>query len=692
VEALPHFTRIALNPLSAAASALVIRAKLAQLLPERAGTASQALIARVTEKAQGNPFYVEELLNYLHDRGIDLHDAPAIDALDLPSSLHTLILSRIDQLGARQQATLKLASVIGRLFRFAHLHAAFPLLDEPIALRSDLDELARLELTPLDTPEPELAYLFKHIVTQEVAYESLTAQARATLHEQYARFVEAQAANNQEPYLDLLALHYDLSEAQAADNQGRSLDLLAFHYDRSENLPKRREYLLRAAEAAHWAYAMDATLDYYTRLLPLLDDPRERIAIHLKVGIALEVRGSFIDMEAHYREALRLAEQIGDAAAQARSQHALGATFQFRGEYAVALSWLEQARAAWSALGDRSELSRVTLMIGRVYNNQGLYAEAIEKWQESVALARDAGNISVIAGGTEFLGIVKARQGDYTGARALYEECLALRRSIDNKDGIAWVITDMGEDAYVQGDYATARALFEESLALFRAIGSKWGIAYMLGHLGEIMREQGDYIGASALLEESLALFRASGYQRMIAETHLLLATVALAQGETATARAKGEEGLGWYRAIGYPRGIAYGTLFLGLLARTEGHVDQAEMCFGDALAQCHTLGTTLEVAIGLACLTVLAADRAAAAQAVRSAQCAARLAGAAAALLETLQAQLIRQFRTPYEGAIATARAMLGDEAFDAAWAAGKQMAFDEAVAFALAPEASAS
>jgi len=184
IEVLAHFTRVELASLADVEAEQAIRAKLAQLLPERKGAATPALIARITAKAQGNPFYAEELLNYLRDRGIDTHDLAMIERLDLPSSLHTLILSRIDQLSARQQATLKIASVIGRLFRFAYLHGAYPILGAAEPLRADLDELAQPELTPLDTPEPELAYLFKHIVTQEVAYESLTTQARATLHEQ----------------------------------------------------------------------------------------------------------------------------------------------------------------------------------------------------------------------------------------------------------------------------------------------------------------------------------------------------------------------------------------------------------------------------------------------------------------------------------------------------------------------------
>ena len=90
---------------------------------------------------------------YRRDCGIDPLDSAAIAQFDLPASLHTPILSRIDQLSTRQQAALKLASVIGRLFQFAWLHGAYPILGAPEGLKADLDELARLELTPLDTPE-----------------------------------------------------------------------------------------------------------------------------------------------------------------------------------------------------------------------------------------------------------------------------------------------------------------------------------------------------------------------------------------------------------------------------------------------------------------------------------------------------------------------------------------------------------
>jgi adenylate cyclase len=335
IESLPYFTKISLTELSAGEAEQAIRAKLAQLFPERGGAVPPALIERITAQAQGNPFYVEELLNYLHDRGLDPRDPATWNTLDWPSSLHSLILSRLDRLTAHQQLSLKVASIIGRQFGFNHLSGYYPALGSPEPLKADLEELSRLSLTPLISSEPELVYLFKHVVTREVAYESLAYATRATLHEQYARYLETQIATG--------TIH-----------ESSVLDVLAYHYENSENLPKKREYLRRAGEAAQGAYANAAALDYYERLLPLLTEARERIAIQLKMGAVLELIGRWAEAEAQYREALTQAEQAHNPAGQARSQQALGGLCRQRGDYDAALAWLEQAKKGWVTLDDRA--------------------------------------------------------------------------------------------------------------------------------------------------------------------------------------------------------------------------------------------------------------------------------------------------------------------------------------------------
>jgi predicted ATPase len=215
-------------------------------------------------RSQGNPFYLEELLNYVRDRGLDPAD---LNRIELPDTLHTLILSRIDQLNMQEKTTLRVASIIGRLFRAKWLTGYYPELGTPPQVKDALDTLELLDITPLVSPEPELAYLFKHIVTHEVTYESLPFATRAELHEQLALYLEIEFA-------DVLPL-----------------EALAYHFGLSRNTEKQREYLQRAGEAAHKNFANDSALEYYGKLLPLLKDVKEQTRIHMQRGQVLELVG-----------------------------------------------------------------------------------------------------------------------------------------------------------------------------------------------------------------------------------------------------------------------------------------------------------------------------------------------------------------------------------------------------------------
>jgi len=180
LEALPQFTKVELRELTLGEAEQAIRAKLAQLYPARGGAMPSGLVEALMARAQGNPFYMEELLNYVRDRGLDPSD---LNRIELPDSLHALILSRIDQLSEGEKITLRVASVIGRLFRAEWLTGYYPELGAFPMVKKALDGLSNLDITPLDSPEPEWRYLFKHIVTHEVTYESLPFATRAGLHE-----------------------------------------------------------------------------------------------------------------------------------------------------------------------------------------------------------------------------------------------------------------------------------------------------------------------------------------------------------------------------------------------------------------------------------------------------------------------------------------------------------------------------
>jgi class 3 adenylate cyclase/tetratricopeptide (TPR) repeat protein len=506
LEALPHFTRIELGELSADECEQAISAKLAQLYPARSGGVPPLLVAKLMARAQGNPFYIEELLNYLRDRGLDPRDPAALDKIELPDSLHALILSRVDQLTEREKTTLHVASIIGRWFRAAWLSGYYPALGELTQVKADLDELDKLEVTPVDTPEPELTYLFKHIITHEVAYESLPYATRAHLHEQLARFLEAQIA-------------------AGALGHSSLLDTLAFHYGQSANSAKQREYFQKAGDAAQAAFANEAALEYYARLQPLVAEPTGQVDLHLQSGAVLERLGRWDAAETHYRDAL--ARAAGDAARRARCQSALGKLCRLRGDYPAALEWLVEARAVWEALHEDAGLGPALVEMGYVFRRQGEYAAARQHLEEGLALARAAGDRPGQALALNNLGLVAWNQGEYAAAQALYEASLALRRALGDRWGISASLTNLGLLAEIQGDHVAARHLLESSLALDREMGDKPGIAISLINLGNVAWNQGDYAAARALYQESLLLGREMGDKRGIVETLIGLAGVA---------------------------------------------------------------------------------------------------------------------------------------------------------------------
>jgi adenylate cyclase len=485
LEALPHFTCLHLSELSPAQIEQALRAKLAQLYPEWRGAAPKILIQRVIAQSQGNPFYAEELINYLHDRDLDLRDLAILDKIELPTSLNSLVISRIDQLTASQQLTIKVSSVLGRVFRFEHLLGSYPELGEQPRVKVNLDSLSAIDLTPLDTSESELSYLFKHLITHSVAYELLPHTTRAHLHEQYAIFLEATAGESVETILDQLA----------------------YHYERSENRSKKCEYLVKAGQAAQRRYANDAALDYYQRALPLLS-PEEQPGVLLKLGQVFELIGRWEEAGSAYGQALEQAAHSGNQAEQAHCLAALAELDRKCGRYPAALERLEQANGIFTALGDRDGSAQVLHFRGTVATHQGDFQAAQTLYEASLAIRREQGDQARAASLLSNLGIIARLQCRYDDARRLNEEALALRRGLGDKWAISVSLNNLGNVAIDQGCYDEARRLHEEGLALRREVGDMWVVANSLNNLGNLARGQGDTAEAESRYRESLKIVR----------------------------------------------------------------------------------------------------------------------------------------------------------------------------------------
>jgi len=483
IERLPHFDEIALAELDDAQAKELIRSKLTQIFDADVDPPA-GLLDLVTARAQGNPFYIEELLSFIRGQNVDLRDETALKSLQLPESLHSLILSRIDTLAESPRRTLKVASVIGREFRAPMLPGVYPELGALDAVRTDLATLGDVDLVNVDQ-EADESYLFKHVVTQEVAYESMPFAFRSMLHERVAGHIEA-------------------TEPDAIEH---NLDLLAHHYWHSGNLDKKRDYLMRAGVAAQAAYANATAIGYFERLAPLVD-AAPRIDVLLKLGKVLELVGTWMRAQQVEEDALALAESLGDVAARAACDTALAEVARKQGRYDEAFERLDRAAAGFAAAGDEGGVGRVLHLVGTVSAQRGDYAKASDRYAASLAIRERLGDKASMAGLLSNLGVVAEYRGDYDGARAFHERALALRTEIGDRWAIGVSLNNLGMIATLQKHYSEARDRFQRAMLLCREVGDAWMVAICHNNLGNATRGLGDYKAAWSHYADSLRAYR----------------------------------------------------------------------------------------------------------------------------------------------------------------------------------------
>ncbi|MGH2474430.1 MAG: ATP-binding protein, partial [Candidatus Limnocylindrales bacterium] len=473
VERIPDFSEIALAELDGGDAAELIRTKLEQELGAEAPVdPGDALVTLVRDRSQGNPFYIEELISYIANAGVDPGDEAAVGALQLPDSLHSLVLSRIDAMGEEPRRTLKVASVVGRVFEAPILPGAYPELGELAAVLDQLDVLRSVDLVSLDR-EQDQAYLFKHVATQEVAYESLPFAVRRDLHGRVGSYLES------------------------ADPGGieRRLDLLAHHFWNSDDEDRKRTYLERAADAARASYANAAAIDYLTRLAPLLDGT-ERAATLLKLAKVQELAGDWAAAEATARDSLAISTDLADAVAQGWAHAGLAEVTRRQGRFDEASQHLADARALFESTGADDGIGQVLHLAGTVAGQRGDYDTARARYEESLAIRERLGDRASMGALYSNLGVIAMYLDDYPGARDLNERAIALRRDVGDRWAIGVSETNLGMIDLHEGDFAAARGHFEASMRVNQEIGDPWMVAICHNNLGNATRGLGDAAAA----------------------------------------------------------------------------------------------------------------------------------------------------------------------------------------------------
>ena len=600
------------------------------------GSAPAALLDFVLERADGNPFFVEELLNALI--GLDvLRRAEGgwrlegdLGKVDLPGSLQGVIAARLDRVDAPSRRLLQEAAVIGQRFLYEVLHRITTLSED---LSPRLETLEVQDLIRAGAVDPDLEYLFKHPLTQEVVYQSLLLRERRLIHERAGRAIEEVLADRLPEYYERLAHHFlhGSSRQKAADYliKAGNKALARYAHEEADNYFRRGYELLMAEQARspaesalladlldQWGkvfYFQGAMRELNGLLEPLaeevarLGDPAREAMFHAWRSCCLFFQSQFPASEAAVRKAVALAEQSGDRRAQAYAQTWLCQVCSYQSKFDEGIRAGERAAELAEGFPDDDYLPfKSRAMVGFNHWQRGDARRTIEHAEMLIEFGRRTANPRSELMGYIVLTNGRLEAGDIDGALQAGENAVAVSRDR---------FYDMA-GALVLGLVRAMRGLpdpaFDEARAFF-ARASDWLNCLSGTLIGLRCLQEGRYAEGLAHLDasenwylsmdnrasaENVRLIKGRFYQRlacgprpamgfMMRNMGFMMRNMGFAARHVLSAARRAESLLRgcaeFYGATQAPGRRAQALLALGTLYRHQGREAEAIACLSEA-------------------------------------------------------------------------------------------------------------
>jgi serine/threonine protein kinase/tetratricopeptide (TPR) repeat protein len=440
-----HTARIYLEPLDYGATVAIMQAVL------HVQRVSADLARRIHERTGGNPFFLEEVCHTLVEQGrIGNRDgegvaASGVETLSLPDTVQAVIRTRLDGLDERSLELLRVASVIGREFTYSLLVDA---------IGSDVDPARALErlkgagLVQQISVVPELGYRFKHVVTQEVTYDSLLAHQKRKLHGVIGRAIER----------------------RDADRIDERAELLAHHFSRAEAWPEAVRYGRRAAERA-------SALSQFGDALDTLDRVQEWVA---RLPDTPERRGLVADLLLQQE---RLCETLGQ---RGRQQQIIG-----------------QLIALLAPRGASTQLAQAYLRQGDLSTLLRRFDAAERALATALRICRERGETALERHALRSIGLLRWHEERHTDALALIESALAIDRDSGDELAVAGDLINLGIILKSMGEHTRALESFEKALAMPALRQDPSKLVYNLHSLANVHRAIGDLDRALAYLHQA---------------------------------------------------------------------------------------------------------------------------------------------------------------------------------------------
>lgn len=588
---------------------------------------------KILQKAEGNPFYLEEIIRSLIDSGI-LYFSSGVwhlvtsgkfdfSTLKIPDTIQAVIATRLDKLEQDVRDVLQMAAVIGRNFYGPILERLCQL--DSLMLTVHLATLEDYEYISEHKKKPELEYIFRHPLFQEVTYNSLLKSKRRELHRKVGEHIE----NIYKDRLDELT------------------DLLAHQYANSDNLEKAVEWLVKAGKKTQDRYANDEAIKYFQQLISIINEERLE-GKENDLCLAYEALGDIYSLKGEYDPALKSYEEMCNNAwanniIKARSKRKIAyINYQLHSQYDKALQSLEKAENLIAGSSVEEMVEKVEIYIlrgtiyrikgdmeraakqgemalniadelmhlkqidekivtklravamnkfGYVYHDQGNYNRSIEMYQKAYEMAEAIGDKREIAVSCNNLGIVYKDKNEYDKAIELFQRCLKITKKIGDwgLEGAVYinlgtVYTDTGEDE-------KAVELYQRYLDISEAIGDIHGIGLAVNNLGIVYKDRGEFDKATDFYKRFLKISEEIGSKPGIATASSNLGNVYCDIGEYEKALELHETHLRISKETGDKIGIAAANANLGVLYQELGEYEKALESLNKSLKICEEAG-----------------------------------------------------------------------------------------------------
>ena len=464
-----------------------------------------ALARLVEERAEGNPLFSEELAFALRDAGLVrvvdgraelVPDVGGVLDRQLPQSVHGAITSRIDRLSPTQQLTVKVASVIGRVFAVGILRDVHPLRQVvAMSLPEDLDQIERANLTVLDTPEPDLSYLFKHVIVQEAAYNLMLLSQRRQLHRSVAEWYER--------------------------SNGGDLALLAHHWRLAEVPGKAIGYLERAGAGALREGAYAEAVRFFTALLELDDAPAgpgrhrmpdaraiRRARWEHQLGDAYLGLGQLAPEQEHLHAALALLGRRTPASGRRLPGRLAWQTGQQLRNRAWPRPLAAPSEAAREALEEAAEVYERLFLVDYHASRR---ARAVHQAVKGMNLAEASGSRPAQARLAAACSVSAGLLARHRLAEAYLRRAFAVLEGTDDPSARAWVLQASALYGIGVGRWSEVRGRLEEAAGIVRRLGDPRRLAEITGLQVWERYFQGELTAVPPMLAELDRLGRQSG-------------------------------------------------------------------------------------------------------------------------------------------------------------------------------------